>query len=196
MLDAGQSNCSISAATGIHPFTISRLCSKERSELQKFTGGRSKKLSPSNTVSAMPSISSPLKGQKMLSRSPNPSPASSKNPSPQHHSSSPQKRWYEGCGQDQMPPPLCQTLQSMFELCPCSQGLDPGWLKEGGMVWWDQDQLPRVRWMQMGVEKARRGAEWQAGRGNSQVWRRVYHDLGVYDLGGSWVCCQDWWQDG
>ena len=33
-------------------------------------------------TSIMPSISSPLKGQKMLSRSPNPSPASSINPSP------------------------------------------------------------------------------------------------------------------
>ena len=48
----------------------------------------------------------------------------------------------------------------------------------------------------MGVENARRGAECQAGRGNSQVWRRVYHDLRVYDLGGSWVCCQDQWQGG
>ena len=92
---------------------------------------------------------------------------------PQHHLSSPQKSWHEGCGQDQTPSPLCQTLQSAFGLCPCSQGLDPGWLEEGGMVWWDQDQLPRVRWTQMGVEKVRRGAEWQAGRGNSQVRRRV-----------------------
>src|SRR6202020_2367645 len=48
---------------------------------------------------AMPSPSSPLEGQKMLSRSPNPSPTSSITLSPHHSSSSPQKSWYEGCGQ-------------------------------------------------------------------------------------------------
>ena len=48
MLDAGQSTRSISTATGVHSSTISRLRSKERSELQKSTGGCPKKLSPSN----------------------------------------------------------------------------------------------------------------------------------------------------
>ena len=48
MLDAGQSTRSISTATGVHSSTISRLRSKERSELQKSTGGHPKKLSPSN----------------------------------------------------------------------------------------------------------------------------------------------------
>ena len=60
-------------------------------------------------ISAMPSTSSPLKGQKMLSRSPNPSPTSSITLSPHHSSSSPQKSWYEGCGQGQTPSALCQT---------------------------------------------------------------------------------------
>jgi hypothetical protein len=48
MLNAGQFACSILTATGVHPSTISRLCSKECSKLQKSTGGHSKKLSPSN----------------------------------------------------------------------------------------------------------------------------------------------------
>jgi Transposase len=48
MLNAGQSVYSISATTGAHASTISRLCSKEHSNLQKSTGGRLKKLSPSN----------------------------------------------------------------------------------------------------------------------------------------------------
>src|SRR6201996_9012615 len=57
MLDAGQSACSISASTGVHLSTISRLHSKERSELQKSTGGRPKKLSPSNIHHAIHLIS-------------------------------------------------------------------------------------------------------------------------------------------
>ena len=57
MLDAGQSTCSISAATGIHPSTISRLCFKECSELQKSTDGCLKKLSPSNIHHAIHLIS-------------------------------------------------------------------------------------------------------------------------------------------
>ena len=57
MLDAGQSTCSISAATGINPFTISRLCFKECSELQKSTDGCLKKLSPSNIHHAIHLIS-------------------------------------------------------------------------------------------------------------------------------------------
>ena len=75
MLDAGQSACSISASTGVYLFTISRLCFKERTELQKSTGGFQRSFPP--PISVMPSALSPLKGQKMLSRSPNPSPASS-----------------------------------------------------------------------------------------------------------------------
>src|ERR1700733_7597398 len=57
MLDAGQSTHSISAATGVHPSTISRLCPKEHSELQKSTGGHLKKLSPSNIHHAIHLIS-------------------------------------------------------------------------------------------------------------------------------------------
>ena len=58
-------------------------------------------------ISVMPSISSPLRRQKMLSRSPNSSPASSINPSPPAPFAFTSKSWYEGCGQDQTPPPLC-----------------------------------------------------------------------------------------
>ena len=82
MLDAGQSTHSISAATGILPFTILRLRFKEYSKLQKSTDGCSKKLSSSNIHYAIHLISTPLKGQKMLSRSPNLSPAFSINLSP------------------------------------------------------------------------------------------------------------------
>src|ERR1700761_8075776 len=57
MLDAGQSASSISASTGVHLSTISRLRSKERSGLQKSTGGRPKKLSPSNICHAIHLIS-------------------------------------------------------------------------------------------------------------------------------------------
>jgi transposase len=48
MLDAGHSAHSIASITGVHASTISRLCSKEHSELQKSTGGRPAKLSPYN----------------------------------------------------------------------------------------------------------------------------------------------------
>ena len=47
----------ISAATGVHPSTISRLHSKECSELQKSTGSHPKKLSPSNIHHAIHLIS-------------------------------------------------------------------------------------------------------------------------------------------
>ena len=57
MLDAGQSTCSILAATGIHPSTISMLCFKKCSELQKSTEGHSKKLSPFNISHAIHLIS-------------------------------------------------------------------------------------------------------------------------------------------
>src|ERR1700761_5408624 len=52
-------------------------------------------------ISTMPSISSPLKGQKMLSRSPKPLPISSISLSPPAPLVLPQKSWHEGCGQDQ-----------------------------------------------------------------------------------------------
>ena len=57
MPDAGQSASSISAFTGVHLSTISILCFKERSELQKSTGGHPKKLSPSNIHHAIHVIS-------------------------------------------------------------------------------------------------------------------------------------------
>ncbi len=48
MLDAGHSAHSIGSITGVHTSTISRLHSKERSELHKSSGGHSTKLSPAN----------------------------------------------------------------------------------------------------------------------------------------------------
>ena len=58
MLDAGQSAHSITSATGLHVSTISRLHSKEPSELQKTTGGRPSKLSSANICHAICLISS------------------------------------------------------------------------------------------------------------------------------------------
>ena len=52
-LDAGHSAHSIASTTGIHASTISRLRSKERSELQKSTGGCLSKLSPANVCHAI-----------------------------------------------------------------------------------------------------------------------------------------------
>jgi IS30 family transposase len=48
MLDAGCSAHSIVSITGVHSSTISRLCSKECSELQKSFGGHPTKLSSAN----------------------------------------------------------------------------------------------------------------------------------------------------
>ena len=48
MLDAGCSAHSIASTTGVHASTISRLRSKECSELQKSSGGHLTKLSPTN----------------------------------------------------------------------------------------------------------------------------------------------------
>ena len=58
MLDVGQSAHSIASATGLHVSTISRLCSKECSELQKAAGGHPSKLSSANMCHAIHLISS------------------------------------------------------------------------------------------------------------------------------------------
>src|SRR6266576_1398232 len=53
MLDAGHSAHSIGSITGVHTSTISRLHSKEHSELHKSSGGHSIKLSPANICYAV-----------------------------------------------------------------------------------------------------------------------------------------------
>ena len=58
MLDAGQSARSIASTTGVNVSTISRLRSKEHSELQKSTGGHPSKLSPTSTCHAVHLITS------------------------------------------------------------------------------------------------------------------------------------------
>jgi transposase len=58
MLDAGHSAHSISSTTGVHTSTITRLHSKECSELQKSSGGCPKKLSPANICHAVHLINS------------------------------------------------------------------------------------------------------------------------------------------
>ena len=58
MLDAGQSALSIASATGLHVSTISRLHSKECSELQKAAGGHPSKLSSADMCHAICLISS------------------------------------------------------------------------------------------------------------------------------------------
>jgi len=56
-LDSGHSIHSIASTTGVSTATISRLRSKERSDLQKFTGGRPTKLSSANVRHAIHLIS-------------------------------------------------------------------------------------------------------------------------------------------
>ena len=58
MLDASQSAYSIASTTGLNVSTISRLCSKEHSELQKATGGCPPKLSSANVWHVICLISS------------------------------------------------------------------------------------------------------------------------------------------
>jgi len=53
MLDSGCSAHFIASTTGVHASTISRLHSKECSELQKSSGGYPKKLSPTNVHHAV-----------------------------------------------------------------------------------------------------------------------------------------------
>src|SRR6266550_758463 len=53
MLDADHSAHSIASTTGVHASTISRLRSKECSELNKSSGGRPTKLSPTNICHAV-----------------------------------------------------------------------------------------------------------------------------------------------
>ncbi|EGO04933.1 hypothetical protein SERLA73DRAFT_68590 [Serpula lacrymans var. lacrymans S7.3] len=57
LLDAGQIAHFIASTTGVHVSTISRLCSKECSELQTSLGGCPSKLSPANVRHAMHLIS-------------------------------------------------------------------------------------------------------------------------------------------
>ena len=58
MLDASQSAHSIASTTSINVSTISILCSKEHSDLQKATGGCPPKLSSANICHAICLISS------------------------------------------------------------------------------------------------------------------------------------------
>jgi hypothetical protein len=58
MLDAGHSAHSIASITGVYSSTISRLRSKECSELQKSSGSHSTKLSPANICHAIHLITS------------------------------------------------------------------------------------------------------------------------------------------
>ncbi len=53
MLDAGHSAHSIGSITGVHTSTISRLHSKECSEVHKSSSGHSTKLSPANIYYAI-----------------------------------------------------------------------------------------------------------------------------------------------
>jgi transposase len=69
MLDAGHSAHSIASITGVHASTISRLCSKEHSELQKSTGGHPAKLSPYTVTFTIMFISSLFMRQKMVFKS-------------------------------------------------------------------------------------------------------------------------------
>ncbi|KIK96254.1 hypothetical protein PAXRUDRAFT_41593, partial [Paxillus rubicundulus Ve08.2h10] len=48
MLDSGHTGHAIASTTGLNFSTISRLCAKEYSDLQKSTGGCPSKLSPAN----------------------------------------------------------------------------------------------------------------------------------------------------
>ena len=57
-LDAGHSIHSIASSIGLGIATISRLCSKEHSSLQKSTGGHPSKLSPTNIRHAQHVITS------------------------------------------------------------------------------------------------------------------------------------------
>ncbi|KIJ18249.1 hypothetical protein PAXINDRAFT_40010, partial [Paxillus involutus ATCC 200175] len=57
MLDSGHTAHAIASTTGLNVSTISRLCAKERSDLQKSTGGRPSKLSPTNVCHAIHLIS-------------------------------------------------------------------------------------------------------------------------------------------
>src|SRR6516162_5331033 len=58
MLDSGHSAHQISSSTGFHTGTISRLCSKHCSSLQKSLGGCPSKLTPANTRHAIHLITS------------------------------------------------------------------------------------------------------------------------------------------
>jgi transposase len=58
MLDAGHSAHSIASTIGVHASTISRLRTKERSDLHKSSGGRPTKLSPANIQHAIHLITS------------------------------------------------------------------------------------------------------------------------------------------
>ena len=46
------------------------------------------------------------------------------------------------------------------------------------------------------MEKARRTTQRSLGGRDTQVWRRKFDDVGLYDIEGMWVRHQDRWQDG
>ncbi|KAF9228279.1 hypothetical protein BS17DRAFT_773405, partial [Gyrodon lividus] len=110
MLDSGRSAHYVATSTltqvpvlyctGFHTSTISRLCAKECSELQKSTGGHPFKLSPANVCHAIHLISTrkaenAVQIIKHLTNIIN---------QPLHPNT------FKGCSQAKMPPSLCQTL--------------------------------------------------------------------------------------
>src|SRR5712672_2572397 len=57
MLDAGHSVYYNAFAADVHAFTMSKLCSRKHSELQKYTGGCPTKIPPPNILSTIHFIS-------------------------------------------------------------------------------------------------------------------------------------------
>ena len=144
LLDSGHSGETIAKRTGVSPSAISKLHSKQHSLFPKAVGAHPSKLSPTNiwhtqhlitsgkaenavqvTKALTNIINQPLSANTVCFHLKK---AGMKAVVKSNHSS------------------FCQASQSSLRLCLCSQGLDYGGLEEGHIVWWNQNQLPRVRW--------------------------------------------------
>src|ERR1700761_6697292 len=125
MLDAGQSASSISASTGVHLSTISRLCSKEHSELQKFTGGRPKNLSPSNIRHAIHLIST-QRAENAVQVTKTLSNIINQPLSPSTTCLHLKKAAMKAVVKTKHPLLSARHHKARLDFAPCTQGLDPG----------------------------------------------------------------------
>ena len=69
-------------------------------------------------------------------------------------------------------------------------------MEETHLVIYDLNQSSRVNWEEMGMEEGWGEAMWQAGMGDTKIWRWVSNGMGVCDVWGNWECLQDLWEEG
>ena len=194
LIDSDHSNYQISSLTGHSTATISCLWSKHHPHIPKSSGGRPSKLSQTNIRHAVCLINS---GKADNATQITHSLQSITNQSLSRELSAATwkwlvwKLWWRRNA-------LCFPGATELHAWTLRQVTETGPLMTG----WGQSGLMRsnsIVWAQMG----RNGCGRELGKVSLIAllrgpWSLVgfSYDVGLYDLGGGWVCMQDWWEDG